>query len=97
MSKMTDEDIFVIKRQNSYICVKGKYFSFLDISQFIAAGSSYSSFLQAYNIKEKKSYFPYSYLTSYAVLLEEKLPDYESFYSKLKSCNVLEEEHDRWE
>ena len=44
----------IIKKNNSYLQIETPNFRFLDISHYLAPGSSYSSFLKAYNIKEKR-------------------------------------------
>ena len=49
---------FVVKRNNSYLCICSERFRFLDISQYLPPGSSYSNFLQAFQVQEKKSVFP---------------------------------------
>ena len=51
-------DYFVIKKNNSYMCLSDKNFRFLDISNFLAPGCRYSKFLKAFQIPESKFYFP---------------------------------------
>ena len=98
-----DPDSFTIKKNNSYSAVYANQLKFLDVSQFQAPGMSYAKFLKAYGVKESKGYYPYEYMDSVDKLDETKLPPYEAFYSKLKQCNVLDDEDDprigreRWE
>lgn len=82
-----------IKKNNSYTCIANDQFKFLDISNYLAAGTSYSGFLKAYDVTESKGFFPYEYLTNADKLLETKLPPHSEFYSSLKGKNITEEEY----
>jgi hypothetical protein len=62
----------------------------LDITNFLAAGCSYSQFLNAYKVEEKKSYFPYEWFDDSNKLFQTHLPEYKDFYSSLKKANVLD-------
>jgi FtsZ-binding cell division protein ZapB len=65
---------------------------FIDVANFVAAGTSYAKFLEAFNTESgRKSFFCYEYVTSFEKLQEEGLPPPESFYSSVKGKNVLEE------
>ena len=44
-------------------------------------------------LSNKKGFFPYDYFTHAKQLDETTLPPYETFYSTIKGCNVLEEEY----
>ena len=87
------DDYFVVKKNNKYICITSNNFKFIDISEYLGQGCSYDKFLKAYKCTIQKSFFPYEYFSSVDKLLETRLPPYDSFYSNLKSCNVLEEEY----
>ena len=73
-----------------YTQIGALLFKFLDISNYLAGGVSYSAFLEAYKIPESKSYFPYEWFDHHSKLDYPCLPPYESFYSELKQRNVLE-------
>ena len=92
---------FTIKRNQSYLSLKSSKLTFLDISNFLAAGSSYAGFLKAYDCAENKGFFPYEWVDHLEKLEEEQLPPHEAFYSKLKNSNISEEEYkycqDVWE
>lgn len=45
-----------IKKNNSYTCLSNDSLRFLDITNFLAPGTSYSSFLKAYGIPEAKGF-----------------------------------------
>ena len=85
---------YVIKRDNTYTTISTETFKFLDISHYLAAGSSYSRFLRAYEIEESKGYFPYDYFDSIEKLEEKHLPPHEEFYSQLRDSNITEEEYE---
>ncbi len=87
----------IIKKNSAYASISVENFIFLDVSHFLAPGSSYSKFLKAFGIEEKKSFFPYEWLSSADKLQQEHLPCYDEFYSSLKKANVLEIEFSRWD
>ena len=87
----------VIKKTNSYVCIQTDRLRFLDISNYLAPGCSYAQFLKAYDVKMTKSFMCYDWLTSPEKLKYPSIPPYESFYSSLKQCNVLEEEYIQYE
>ena len=83
----------VIKKGNAYNSFTTSTLKFLDISAFLAPGTNYVKFLKAYDREQKKAWFPYEFLTDAALLDHPRLPDYETFWSSLKSMNVLESEY----
>ena len=87
---------YVVKKCNQYTAISTSKFKFLDITNYLAAGCSYSRFLKAYDIQESKSYFPYEWFDDVEKLKYNQLPPYDAFYSKLKNCNVLNAEHEEW-
>ena len=58
-SNYPDKDIRTIKKENSYLAISTTQLKFLDISNYLAAGSSYSQFLKAYGCEIPKGIFPY--------------------------------------
>ena len=84
---------FIVKKSKKYPCIKTEYFKFMDILQFLAPGYNLKSFFKAFGVSEQKGSFPYDYFTHADQLDETTLPPYETFYSTIKGCNVLEEEH----
>ena len=81
---------FVIKRNNAYLVFAENFLRIMDISNYIAPGCSYRRFLQAYNVSESKSFYPYEWFDRPSKLLQTHLPDYANFYSSLLKCNVSE-------
>ena len=88
---------FIVKKNNLYMCISTDKFKFLDITHYLAPGSSYSKFLKAYDASEAKSFFPYSWFDGAEKLDNPQLPPYEAFFSELKNANTLGEEFSLWE
>ena len=84
---------FTVKKAGKYPCIKTEHFKFMDISQFLVPGYNLKSFLKAFGVTEQKGFFSYDYFTSAEQLDETTLPPYDTFYSTIKNCSVLEEEH----
>ena len=57
---------FVLKKANSFLCLKTKQFRFLDIRNFLAPGFVYRKFLIAYGAEDRKFFF----LTSSGIQLK---------------------------
>ena len=84
---------FTVKKSRKYPCIKTEHLKFLDVLQFLAPGYNLKSFFKAFGVTKQKGFFPYGYFTSAEQLDETTLPPYETFYSIIKECNVLEEEY----
>ena len=84
---------FTVKKSGTYPCIKTEHLKFLDVLQFFAPGYNLKSFFKAFGVSEQKGFFPYDYFTHADQLDETTLPPYETFYSTIKNCHVLEEEH----
>ena len=83
---------FVIKRTNSYLCLKAFKLRFLEIKNFLAPGFSYCKFLVAYGAELRKLYFPYEFVTDLDKL-NSGLPEHNVFYSSLSKSNITQEEY----
>ena len=70
---------------------------FIDISNYLAPGFSYSQFLKAYGSDVEKGFFPYEWFNSYDKLNYPSLPSRELFFSKLSNSNPIksQSEYDR--
>ena len=73
------------------MAIETRRLKILDITNYLSPGTSYSAYLKAFHVKEKKGYFPYEYITNFDQLYETELPPYEKFYSKLNGKNPLDE------
>ena len=93
LCKHGEQPNFTVKKAGRYPCIKTEHLKFMDILQFLAPGYNLKSFFKAFGVSEQKGFFPYDYLTHDNQLDETTLPPYESFYSTMKNCNVLEEEY----
>lgn len=83
---------YAIKRNNSYTCIATSRFRFLDMSQFIAPGTSYAKFLKAYGVEEEKGFFPYEWFDSIEKLNYPKLPEIgDAWFSTLKQKSILDD------
>ena len=87
---------FTVKKNNSYVCLSTDLFKFLDVTQYLAPGHDYSSFLKSFHVQESKGYFPYEWFDNVNKLHYPSLPSYEAFYSTLKGNNVLHLEYIQW-
>ena len=85
---------FVVKKNNAYSCIANENFKFLDVLNFLAAGSSYAKFLKAFGVEQAKGMFCYEYFDSPDKLEETSLPPHEAFYSELKDSNITPEDYD---
>ena len=84
---------FTVKKSRKYPCIKTEHLKFLDVLQFLAPGYNLKSFFKDFVVTEQKGFFPYGYFTHADQLDETTLPPYETFFSTIKNCNILEEEH----
>jgi len=85
----TDEKINVVKNGTRIMFIETKELKFLDISNYLAPGTSYEKWVKAYGCEQKKSWFPYEWFDSPEKLEEKSLPDYEYWYSELKGRYLL--------
>ena len=93
LCKQGQQPNFTVKKAGKYLCIKTEHLKFMDILQFLAPGYNLKSFFKAFGVAEQKGFFPYDYFIHAEQLDETTLPPYETFYSTIKGCNVLEEEY----
>ena len=89
-----DNEIFTIKKNNSCISISTPHLKFLDISNFLAPGCSYSQFLKAYGSELNKGVFPYEWFDSHEKLSFPSLPSPQDFYSKVSNSNPIKSDED---
>lgn len=80
----------VIKKGTSYMAIFTDEHMFLDITNYLAPGFSYSKFLAAYGAEDRKSYWPYEWFTNLKQLDLTEFPEYSAFFSTLQDKNTLE-------
>ena len=82
---------FVIKRDNTFMCLSTDKLKFLDMTNYIAPGFSYDKYLNAYGCKITKGFFPYEYMDCLERLDDTALPAKEAFFSQLKNESFSDE------
>ena len=55
---------YTVKQNYNFMCIKTEELKFLDITNYMAPGFSYSQYLKAYKCTEQKGFFPYEWMTS---------------------------------
>ena len=88
-----DIESTVIKNANQFILFKFGDIQLLEILIFLGGATSLDSFLKAYKTSETKGFFPYEWLDHPDKIQNTELLPYDTFYSKLRSCNPLEAEY----
>ena len=84
---------FLIKKANTYLCLKTDKLRFLDIRNFLAPGFSFKKSLEAYGCESGKFFFPYEFVNSVEKLYYPRVPPHQAFYSKLIQSNVSQAEY----
>ena len=84
---------FVIKRQNSCMCLSTYKLKFIDLVNYLAPGYSYHKYLKAYVCELEKGHFPYEYMDDLLKLDDRALPPQEAFYSRLKNEAISDEDY----
>ena len=84
---------FVIKRNNTFMCLSKDQLKFLDMTNYIAPGFSYDKYLKAYGCKITKGFFQYEYMDCLERLDDTTLPQKEAFFSQLKNEGISDEDY----
>ena len=82
-----------IKKESGYMQVATDQLVFLDVSNFISAGTSYSKWLKSWEVEEQKGFWPYEKFTSLEFLDQNYLPPIEDFHNILKGEDLSEENY----
>ena len=82
-----------IKKGTTMLAFETSSLKFLDILNFCPPQVNYKKYLDAYGSDDgqKKYFFPYEKMTSFASLMSTDFPTYADFLSSLKNENTLEE------
>ena len=80
----------VIKKANQFISFNFGDTQLLDIMNFLGGAKSLYSFLKANKTSETKGFLPYEWFDHLDKMQNTEYPPYDAFYSKLRSCNLLE-------
>ena len=92
--KKNDGKSYTIKKGNAYACLSIPMFTLLDIRHFLVPGSSYASFLKAYQIPEEKGYFPYEWFDDISKLEQTSLLGRDAFFSASKNESITQENYE---
>ena len=65
-----------------------KRLKYLDLTNYLAAGTSLDGFYKAYNVPTTKGHFPYEWFTSLDKLNCTELPPQTEFFSSLKNSGI---------
>ena len=84
---------FVIKRQNSFMCLSTDKLKFIDMVNYLAPSYSYDKYMKAYGCELEKGHFPYEYMDDLLKLDDRALPPQEAFYSRLKDEGISDEDY----
>ena len=84
---------FIVKNNNQFKCIATPTLKFLDICSYLSPGCSYSKYLAAFDVTEKKGYWPYEYIDCVERLQETELPPRSAFDSSLKNTTFSIEEY----
>ena len=85
---------FISKDNNNFKVISTEKLKFLDITRYLAAGTSYDKYLKAFGIANSKLTFPYEFLDHPDKLDHPELPPYEDFFSSLKNKNITREQYE---
>ena len=82
----------VIKRNTAYNLISTKDFRFIDITNYLAANTSYTKFLNSFNVPIHKTFFPYDWFNN-PKQLNETLPNKDVFYNSLTDTHLTNEQY----
>ncbi len=82
----------VIKKNSSYMALETKRLRYLDLTNYLAAGTSLSAFYKTYKVKNPKGSFPYEWFDSLEKLKHTELPPLEAFHSTLTNQSISQED-----
>ena len=83
-----------IKKQGQYMLLQTDSLRFLDITNYLAQGTSLRQYLSAMEIDEQKFFFCYEKLQSLDCLSLEGFPQHKDFYNKFTNSNISPEEYE---
>ena len=94
LEEVDDPVEFTVKKMDAMTVLKTGRLKFLDITNFIAPGFKYSEYLEAFQIEQKKGFFPYEWMDSMEKLDYTELPSREEFYSALTRKDLPEKDYE---
>ena len=82
-----------MKKTNKFVSYKFGNVQFVEIMNILGGATSLDSFVTAYRTSERKGFFPNEWFDSPDKLMNQSLPSYDDFFSRLRNCNPLEKTH----
>ena len=87
----------VVSKANQFVSFENGDMQLLDITNFLGRTTSLDLFLEIYKTEETKRFFSYEWLDNLEKFNNKKLPPIDSFFSKLRNINPLEENYNDFE
>ena len=84
----------IINKDGGYMVIVTSRLKFLDLTNYLAAGTNLAAFYKAYGVKDPKACFPYEWFDSLEKLDARYLPKQEDFYSLLTNSNADNAEYE---
>ena len=83
----------IIKKGNSYMLIATKRLKYLDLTNYLAAGTSLENFYKSYNVTTPKGQFCYSWFDDLSKLNHPSLPEKHEFFNLLKDKSISDEDY----
>ena len=83
-----------IKKDSGYMQVATEQLLFLDVSNYLSAGTSYFKWLKSLEVEENKGFWPYEKFSSLNFLDQISLPPIEDFYSTLRCVGITKQDYE---
>ena len=88
LNRLDTTPSFVIKKDRGYMAIASNSLKYLDLCNYLAAGTSLDSFYKSYNLDTAKSSFPYQWFSSLEKLNYTGLPPQSCFKSILTNKEI---------
>lgn len=83
-----------IKKGNTFMAIMMEDVLMLDISNYLAAGTSYDKWIKAFQIPQTKGIWPYEWFQDTQQLNQDHLPPKDAFYSTLRQKGISDDEYE---
>ena len=100
LPKLVNEQLIepaAIKKANQFVSFKFGDVQLLDIMNSLVGATSLESFLKACKTEDTRGFFPYECFDNPEKLNNKEVPQYDSFFSKLRNNNPLEKDYNDFE
>lgn len=93
LHRLDSNPSFVIKKNRSYMAIATKNLKYLDLCNYLAAGTSLVDFYKSYDVDTAKGFLPYQWFDSLDKLHYPYLPTQNEFYSILTNSTISKENY----